>query len=283
MIWRCPKCCSALQLAGRSLICDNRHAYDIARQGYCNLLLADKKNSRQPGDNREMVVARRAFLQREFYGCLVEAMARILQGATCLTPQMRLLDLGCGEGYYLRRLGLQMSFQQGESMGIDISKEAVRRAAASDKHAHYAVASCYDIPLPNASIDTAISVFSPLDEGELSRVLKPGGHLLRVAPGPQHLWALKSRLYANPAPHSAPPALSGFELLQVESVQRDLQLQETQDIHNLLKMTPYFWHGNVAAKNQLVELEHFDVSLDFTLELLKAVAPMAQCEAENVK
>ena len=278
MNWLCPKCRSPLQRQQASLVCENGHAYDYAKQGYCNLLLANKKSSKQPGDSKEMILARRAFLQNGHYAPLLEKMAASL-GDELLPPGYCLLDMGCGEGYYLRGLAAA-SPQAGHFLGIDISKEAVRRAAASDKHAKYAVASCYDIPLPDASVDIAVSVFSPLCERELSRVLKPNGRVLRVSPGAQHLWALKQRLYEAPANHTPLPAPEGLARVGLNTLQYTLSLQDAQDIRHLLQMTPYFWRGKAEAKAQLTCLDEFAVGVDFRLELFKNAAEV-QVEYES--
>ena len=113
----CPVCGCALTRQDRSFVCENRHSFDVARQGYVNLLTVQQKHSLAPGDTREQVLARRSFLESGHYGPIADALIAALRrhGASG-----RLLDVGCGEGYYstriCRELGLSLT-------GLDISKE----------------------------------------------------------------------------------------------------------------------------------------------------------------
>ena len=97
----CPVCGLQLTRGEREYLCENRHSFDIARQGYVNLLTVQQKRSLHPGDTREQVLSRRAFLDAGFY----EPIARTLcDTAAELDVAGPVLDVGCGEGYYSSRL-----------------------------------------------------------------------------------------------------------------------------------------------------------------------------------
>ena len=117
----CPLCAAPLQKQQRSCVCANRHSFDIARQGYIHLLPVQNKKSLNPGDTPQQVMARREFLEGGFYKPIADALYDLLKGYT--GP---ILDVGCGEGYYSAFLAQQLGC---ELTGLDISKEAVRRAA----------------------------------------------------------------------------------------------------------------------------------------------------------
>ena len=59
----CPICGEQLHIRDKSCLCPNRHSFDIARQGYVNLLTVQQKHSLNPGDTREQVLSRRTFLE----------------------------------------------------------------------------------------------------------------------------------------------------------------------------------------------------------------------------
>ena len=98
---QCPICAASLQKKERTYGCDNGHCFDVARQGYIHLLPVQQKHSAQPGDTKEQVLARRAFLDGGFYAPIVQALCALAQKYNCTGP---ILDAGCGEGYYSSRL-----------------------------------------------------------------------------------------------------------------------------------------------------------------------------------
>ena len=101
MVLRCPICKEKLNIAGKSYLCSNRHSFDIARQGYVNLLTVQAKHSLNPGDTRQQVLSRREFLETDTYRPILDA---VIQAAQKLDIQGEILDIGCGEGYYAARL-----------------------------------------------------------------------------------------------------------------------------------------------------------------------------------
>ena len=91
----CPICAQSLRREEKRLVCPNRHSFDIARQGYVNLLAVQQKHSLSPGDTREQVLSRRAFLEAGYYAPIVETL---LFTAKKYGVSGEILDVGCGEG-----------------------------------------------------------------------------------------------------------------------------------------------------------------------------------------
>ena len=120
---RCPVCGGPLLLVGRSLRCPKAHSFDLAKEGYANLLAIQKKHAADPGDGKEMVRARRAFLSAGHYDPLMQALAELCAAL----PHGHIVDAGCGEGSYDRYL--QDRLTDAQIVGFDLSKEAVRLAA----------------------------------------------------------------------------------------------------------------------------------------------------------
>jgi 23S rRNA (guanine745-N1)-methyltransferase len=209
----CPLCRQPLQRGARAWACAGRHSFDVAREGYVNLLPVQHKHSREPGDSAEMVKARRDFLDGGHYRPLREEALELLRplGAHSL------LDIGCGEGYYTSALREAAA----ETFGLDIAKPAIqaaaRRSAGGPGSITWLVGSSAHLPFADAGLDLVCSLFTPLQLPELRRSLKPGGHLLLVTPAPDHLWSLRERLFDEVRPHEPDKFLSelgqGFELM----------------------------------------------------------------------
>ena len=263
MIWTCPNCRAPLQAQDSSLVCPSGHCFDIAREGYVNLLPASRKRSRDPGDSREMIEARRRVHREEIFRPLAEAIASRLSAAC--GPGAMILDLGCGEGYYTAVI--QDKLADVSTYGVDIAKPAVRLAARACRQGHFAVASAYDVPLPDTSIDAVVSVFAPLSTTELNRLVKPGGHYLKVTPAPNHLWELRRLLYSDPRPHPDERGeLEGFQTESEQVLEFEVEL-EGPLLHDLLAMTPYAYSGQRENRNKVTSLDSLKLQMAFRLAL----------------
>lgn len=259
MIWACPVCQSPLVKQECQWLCDNNHSFDIAKQGYSNLLLANQKRSADPGDTREMMDSRRAFLSAGHYQPLAAKLVELLSGL--LPAQGALLDSGCGEGYYLS--ALQQARPDLLLYGIDISRDAVKLAARQNRSVSFSVASSFHLPVLPDSLDGVLRIFAPGDNAEVSRVLKSEGKLVVVAPGPRHLFALKQIIYPEAREHLLPDAPESFELIEQHSVSYELALQGNETVKQLLAMTPFYWKASAQAKAQLGAAESLTTEVDF--------------------
>lgn len=230
----CPLCGNVLEKADRSLRCENRHSFDIARQGYVNLLPVQNKRSLHPGDTKEQVQSRRAFLEGGFYQPICDALCSMAQGLS--GP---LLDVGCGEGYYSSRLAKCMGE---ELVGLDISKEAVRFAAGRYKDARWLCASAARLPVEDGSVGLLTSLFALTLPEEFLRVLRPDGAFIQVLAAPDHLLGLKNIIYPSLTEKSKDtvPELPGFTLEKSEAVRFSFTV-EGEQVQNLLSMTPHVY------------------------------------------
>ena len=245
----CPLCGADLTLAGNAWRCGAGHCYDVARQGYVNLLPVQQKRSLHPGDTNEQLHARRRFLEAGFYAPIAGAVCELLGGAGSL------LDVGCGEGWYLRQYGA--ACPGAERWGLDISRDAVRLAAGADKAGHYLVASAARLPFPEGSFDALSSLFALTLPEEFARVLKPGGLFLQALAEPDHLRGLKALIYPEllERPKDMCPALPGFELAAERALRFDLLLTDPAQVQDLLAMTPHFWRITKEGAQRAAEAE----------------------------
>ena len=240
-IWKCPVCGSFMQHRGKCWSCAQGHTFDMARSGYVNLLPANRKHAKNPGDNAVMMRARKRFLDAGHYAPLLQALekAAVRYGRAGGV----LLDAGCGEGYYTE--GVSRALEQAalpmQVYGVDISKSAADAAAKRCPGGHFAVGSVYHLPVADRCCDMLMTIFAPYCGEEYHRVLRKNGTMLMVIPGQQHLWGLKEAIYDVPYPNAVRDyALDGFELIQAEYVDGWLKLDNPADIQNLFQMTPYY-------------------------------------------
>ena len=244
----CPICQLPLASEGRSLRCGRNHSFDVARQGYVNLLPVQQKRSLHPGDTREQVLSRREFLESGAYGPIVEAVKAAAEGH--VGP---ILDVGCGEGWY----AVQVADHLGaELTGLDISKEAVRCAAAKYKGRRWICGTAAHLPIPDDSVGVLMSMFALTMPLEFSRVLKKDGIFIQVLAAQDHLMGLKSIIYPEVLlkEKDSVPTLEGFELVSSTPVRFEFTVEGAQ-ISNLLSMTPHFWRISAEGAKRLKETE----------------------------
>lgn len=272
--YKCPKCSTELVLdegsVQRVFACVNGHVFDEAKEGYVNLHLVEKKKSKNPGDDAEMMKSRRTFLNSGYYQKLAEALVGYAKRVG-LSEGSRLIDIGCGEGYYLECLS--NAYDQLDAYGIDLSKHGARLAAKRKAGAVISVASAYDLPFFDGSFDVGLSVFSPISPEEVHRVLRPGGYLIMVGPGAGHLTQLAKLIYESNVPHrgnfDALNGSSNFSLVDASL----LKLQENVrgcDLPNLLRMTPYYWKATPEQQSNIAALSGLLVDLEFEVKVFQA-------------
>ena len=259
----CPVCGEELCCKPQTWTCPQGHSFDVARQGYVNLLTVDKKHSLHPGDTREMVAARRAFLDAGYYQPIARTLCELVER---FCPQAQtVLDAGCGEGYYLSQLVGRVS----SLWGIDISKEAVRYAAGREKRAHWLTATATHLPFADGAFDCVLSMFALTAAEEFYRVLRPEGIFVQVLAGQEHLPALKSVIY--PTIHQKEkvlhPQLAGFVLLHTQTLRFEFVLNQQEMIHNLLYMTPHVWRISKEGAQALDALKHLEDSAEIVFNI----------------
>ena len=258
-VWMCPVCGGDLEWKDRSLCCGKKHCFDAARSGYVHLLPASRMHAKLPGDDPEMVRARRRFLQKDYYAHLRQALTDALHEA--LPGGGILLDAGCGEGYYTAGIRAALDLK---AYGVDISKTAADLAARADKESQYAVGSVFHLPVRDGACDAVMSVFAPYCGEEFRRVLRPGGIFVMAIPAARHLWELKSAVYDRPYENEVKDyALEGFRFLRCIPAEKMLHLPSQEDIADLFAMTPYAYRTGAQEKERLAALETLDTRAEF--------------------
>ncbi|MCS7488317.1 MULTISPECIES: putative RNA methyltransferase [Marinomonas] len=264
----CPIDSAPLQRCERSLICQHGHTYDLAKTGYVNLLPVQNKRSKDPGDSKEMVTSRHAFLNQHHYQPIVQAILSSWPKEN-LHNGVRILDAGCGEGYYLSEIGRVLSDQgiNAERMGLDISKWAVTAASKRDKDISWLVASNASLPMPKERFDAVLCLFGFPVFTEFSRVLSDHGVLLLVESGADHLIELRTLLYPSIHEYKATFAagVPGFELLHEQAERFTFTLDSQLHIQQLLSMTPHIHKASYDGREAVKQLNSITLTADIKL------------------
>lgn len=291
--YTCPICQSPLVIDQKTWCCDGtlnakntKHPFDVARQGYINLLPVQSKKSKNPGDSQDSILARQRFLQSGFYEPLQSAIADLVEEYAAVSRSINhnWLDIGCGEGYYSQKIALVKKISQ--LIAIDISKPAVMALAKSAKQNQQLwsqtflqtssqkplqtseaddtqkssimpiVASASHLPLANKSVQGVSSIFSPILPEELARVMADKGILLIAKPDTGHLASVRQALFDEVREHNSDKFLQqlsdfGFTLLHTQKVQNEFALNGEQ-LADLLTMTPYSYRAKREKRESLL-------------------------------
>ncbi len=264
----CPVCSEKLEQVpgskGRQFSCPNRHSFDRAKSGYLNLSHKQKVS----GDNREMVEARTRFLEEGYYDFLRQRIDQMLEE---LHPHV-LIDIGCGQGWYTGSFARYAE----ECYGADLSKEAILHASKTDKKSQYIVASIYRLPFESSSADVIVSIFTPIPEDEILRVLRPDGLFISASPGTMHHYELKEVLYDKVRLNDPPHSLNRLLFVSQEEISQKIHVK---DVQSLLDMTPYRYRCPKEGLERLGRLsDGLDVTFDFLITTYQKPAKIQEPE-----
>ena len=270
----CPHCERPLTRDGQVFRCQQGHAFDLAREGYVNLL---RRPSKLPSDTKDMLMARRRFLARGYYQPLAEAISATVRDwlpAHGNGGQVEggILDAGCGEGYFTRAVAQVVAdtFPERQVYGVDLSRDAVRLAGVARpapdgatpaiREPVWAVSNIRErLPFADASMAAIINVFAPHNAQEFGRLLQPAGLLLMIVPDAQHLAEARDPLrlltiQPDKRSHLLAQVGDHFSLAKEQSLTYEMTLDAmAQD--DLRRMTPQKPIGRGAPATEITPLE----------------------------
>jgi 23S rRNA (guanine745-N1)-methyltransferase len=235
-----------------------------------NLLRSQKSSKAHHGDDRLMIQARQAFLDKGYYDNLRDFLGKTVRKYA--SDGSRILDAGCGDGYYLSSISTLLNEAKinVEIGAVDISKDALKCTMKRAGGICGAVASVFELPLKNKSVDTVLNVFSPLAQEEYLRVLTDNGILIRVTPLENHLFSLKKAVYDKPLKNDAVKyELDGFEIIEETELNGSCELICNGDIQNLFMMTPYYYKTGESDQRKLREIESLTVETAFKITVYR--------------
>lgn len=277
----CSVCQDGLRLSadGRSLVCPAGHAFDVAKQGYVNLLPGGVRPS--TADTADMVQARAEFLGVGHFAPLAERLAETVRTAMPDRPAAGadrcVVDAGAGTGYYLGAVLDRLEAAVG--IALDLSKYALRRAARSHPRLGAAVCDLWrPIPVRTATADAILNVFAPRNGAEYARLLRPGGSLFVVTPTAGHLQELVGRLGLltvdeHKRDRIAQSLGDHFATVAEESCEMALRLGHG-DVETLVGMGPSAHHiSPTELRDRIAKLpDQIDVTAAFSLLTLQPLA-----------
>ena len=239
----CPICQENLTLVESSFKCNNRHSFDLAKFGYVNLAPQIKQSANYDKENFQN---RQQILESGFYHAILEAVSDLLANSETSTT---VLDIGCGEGFYSRKL--QERHPDKTFYAFDISKDSVQIAAKSEPNwaVNWFVGDLARLPIKDASMDILLDIFSPANYGEFRRVLSKDGILIKVIPTKNHLKEIRQKVqdqltnkdYSNQDIKNH--FQNNFTILssKTSSLTKPITAEQLQA---LLSMTPLLFHIN---------------------------------------
>ena len=309
----CPLCQSPLQPAADTWRCDGSlhpkqtvHPFDVARQGYVNLLPVQQKKSKAPGDSQQSIDARKRFLNAGHYqplnDLICQTMAALLLTAKKASLEQKdkpvnWLDIGCGEGYYTQAMA-QMGMDV--LIAADISKPAVVEMAKTSKALgrlwyqpvkddsatevtkaaaiYPLVTSAAHLPLRAHSINGISSIFSPILPEAFNEVLSDAGYLIIAKPDIGHLATMREALFDDVREHDSDKFLQElapyFQLLQTHHISSRLKLS-AEELADLMTMTPYAYRARgekIQALLVEVAARPFETEGKFVIYILQKTA-----------
>ncbi|HEU5569265.1 TPA: methyltransferase domain-containing protein [Streptococcus pneumoniae] len=237
----CPICQENLTLLETNFKCCNRHSFDLAKFGYVNLAPQIKLSANYDKENFQN---RQQILEAGFYQAILDAVSDLLASSKTTTT---ILDIGCGEGFYSRKL--QESHSEKTFYAFDISKDSVQIAAKSEPNwaVNWFVGDLARLPIKDASMDILLDIFSPANYGEFRRVLSKDGILIKVIPTENHLKEIRQRVqdqltnkeYSNQ--DIKEHFQEHFTILSSQSASLTKTITAEQ-LQALLSMTPLLFH-----------------------------------------
>ena len=231
--------------------------------------MSNVASSKRHGDDKLMVLARSEFLEKDFYTPVRTALTEALLRHA--SANMRILDAGCGEGWYTAHFAMELAAFSPVVAGVDISKDALRQAAKRGL-TNLAVASTAKLPVADNSCQAVLNIFSPPELKEFHRVLSEDGVLIRALPMENHLLGLKEAVYdtalLNPAPVTD---IDGLQMLHGQPVQYTIELNHSDDIWNLFTMTPYYYKTGKSDQEKLRKRNHLTTQVEIVVLTYKKI------------
>ena len=256
----CPICHDTLHLDGTSMRCANRHTFDIAKQGYVNLMPAAKQS---PFYNSESFANRARILEAGYYDHIRDAVLDTIQRHIGVPADMGLaglrgdarpaiLDVGCGEGFYSR--AVQRANPQADLLAFDISKDSIQQAAREDSSmaVRWFVGNLADLPVRSHAIDCMLDIFSPVNSEEFHRVMKDDAIVIKAVPGVHHDEQLRelARKQLRNTDYSNEQIIKQFgehfDVLETSTVSRTFTMPP-DDLRTFAHMTPLLFHVDIDA------------------------------------
>lgn len=272
--FKCPICETAMHIFDlKSLICENKHTYDFAKQGYLNLLAQPHKVKY----SRELFEARKKIIvDEEFFAPLTEEIIRIIKAHYTDHDMLHILDAGCGEGSHLANIFSNLA-NDGMAVGLDISKEAILEAAKNYEKYIWAVADLVHTPFQTEKFEVILNILSPANNLEFNRLLTENGIIIKVVPESDYLTEIREQLFKDHAQENYSNQAvvehfkENFRLINNKRITYTKQLNQAA-LQSLLQMTPLAWDMEETQARYFSKLSETEITVDLTILVGKSKA-----------
>lgn len=248
----CPVCSNPLLHDGKTMHCEKNHSFDIAREGYLNLLMKKYSGLYQ---GSELFLSRRKVYNAGFFDPLIKACGDIIKN----TSNASVLDAGCGEGSFLGKLNEVLPGS--DCIGTDISKNAVRLASKAYNNCTWIVSDLCAMPVADNSMDFILNILAPANYSEFSRILKDGGYVIKAVPNHDYLKELREIYGIDPLPDKGTDDLfaKNFDIVDSSSIKYIFDVKSVlefdKDIrYDIILMTPLTSHKDIMDSAEFDQL-----------------------------
>nr|WP_245772881.1 methyltransferase domain-containing protein [Paenibacillus catalpae] len=269
-IFICPLCKSQMQMVNlQSLVCGSQHCFDIAKQGYINLL----SRASHAKYDKKIFEYRREISKGGLFNPLHAAVSEIITSQLPSNEPVSILDAGCGEGTHLNNIKKEINQKKNNpllAVGIDISKEGISFAAAEYPNAIWCVADIANCPFNSQQFQFILNILSPANYSEFQRLITDDGLMIKIVPEQDYLIELREIFYKGSEKQVYSNSLTTshfnehFKLLDVESIRYQANLSEPL-IEPLLGMTPLSWGTSKERIEKIRQMNLKQVTMDFKI------------------
>ena len=251
-IYLCPKCLSESCIENISLVCDDNHRYDFSKKGYIHLI----NNYKPTKYSEELFMARNEILSNGFYTNVLKN----IQNLVGKYAKDVVLDIGCGEGYYIKEL--KTVFPEKYFYGLDNSKDAIELAVKEDKLNPYMVANLANLPFRDGSVSCILNILTPANYEEFFRVLGDNGYLIKIIPNANYLREIRELIGGKEYTNSDTVKLIEDNCTVVDRITVNNTFKLTKEqAQNFLKMTPLTF-SKVIAADDINKLKEITIDLE---------------------
>jgi len=263
-LFSCPVCLAGMELVNRSqLVCAENHSFDLSKQGYINLA----QQAHVTKYDKALFEARKIVIDSGFFNPLLDYVTEVISTQVKDEFDPVIVDAGCGEGSHLSSI---LSNLPGKvtGVGIDLSKEGIIAAAKDHPGNIWAVADLANCPFQDEEFDVVLNILSPANYVQFTRLLKPGGQLLKVVPESGYLKELRDVFYeGNDRQSESDPVArvqEHFDAVKTERITYDFPL-DSDLLTTLIRMTPLTWGASEEKIEEALRIGIPTVTIDFTV------------------
>ncbi len=246
----CPVCGCPLIFCGESMRCEKGHCFDIAKEGYINLLMKKYAGLYIGSD---LFLSRRKVYDSGFFDPIIAECAYLIESMHEDIRFPSILDIGCGEGSFLRKINKLLP--DSDCIGSDISKNAVRLASKACKSATWIVSDLCAMPIADGSVDCILNILAPANYSEFDRILKPGGSVIKVVPNRDYLKELREIYNIEPLQEKGTNDLfiKNFTDTETSSIKYVFDVDKSLQ-YDIMSMTPLLNHKNIALRDDFNQI-----------------------------